>query len=78
MPACWFILLESGWKGNNNIKALCGGEAFPRVLANKLLQLCDSVWNMYGPTETTVWSTVEKVSYGEGSVPIGTQIDNAV
>ncbi|MCL2719074.1 MAG: non-ribosomal peptide synthetase [Lachnospiraceae bacterium] len=78
VPACWFILIESGWKGNKNLKAVCGGEAMPRSLANNLVDLCGSVWNMYGPTETTVWSTFTKVSSGEDVVPIGEPIDNTI
>ena len=31
---------------------------------------------MYGPTETTIWSLVEKVTSGEGQVPIGHPIAN--
>ena len=33
-------------------------------------------WNFYGPTETTIWSTVRKVTKGQGSVPIGRPIAN--
>ncbi|MNN03667.1 Dimodular nonribosomal peptide synthase [compost metagenome] len=76
-PATWFLLIETGWQGNKNLKALCGGEAVSRELVNSLVSLCDSVWNMYGPTETTVWSALAELSYGEGAVvPIGKPIDN--
>lgn len=75
-PATWFMLMEAGWQGNKRLKALCGGEAMPRELANKLVSLCGSVWNMYGPTETTVWSTLAQLSVGEGAVPIGKPLDN--
>src|SRR5205823_5566785 len=71
-PATWRLLLESGWAGNAKLKILCGGEAFPRELANQLLTRCNSLWNMYGPTETTIWSAVYEVTTrGEGMVPIG-------
>jgi amino acid adenylation domain-containing protein len=75
-PATWRLLLEAGWPGNGKLKILCGGEAFPRELANKLLPRCGSLWNMYGPTETTIWSAVYRVSEGEGLVPIGHPIAN--
>jgi amino acid adenylation domain-containing protein len=76
-PATWRLLLEASWPGEGNLKILCGGEAFPRELANKLLPRCKSLWNMYGPTETTIWSAVYQVTAGgEGTVPIGHPIGN--
>src|SRR5262249_21423938 len=56
-PATWLMLLDAGWPASGLAKALCGGEAMPRVLADRLLARVPSVWNMYGPTETTIWST---------------------
>jgi long-subunit acyl-CoA synthetase (AMP-forming) len=69
-------LLEAGWDGNPPLKVLCGGEAFPRDLANELVKRAKSVWNMYGPTETTIWSSTLEVKAGDGPVPIGPPIDN--
>ena len=76
-PATWRLLLEAGWQGDSKLKILCGGEAFPSDLANKLLPRCGSLWNMYGPTETTIWSAVYRVN-GEqkATVPIGHPIAN--
>jgi acyl-CoA synthetase (AMP-forming)/AMP-acid ligase II/aryl carrier-like protein len=75
-PVTWQQLLEAGWQGEPALKVLCGGEAFPRELANALVQRATSVWNMYGPTETTIWSAVLEVKAGQGSVPIGYPIAN--
>jgi surfactin family lipopeptide synthetase A len=75
-PVTWRLLLESGWHGKSDLKALCGGEAFPRDLADALLTRCASVWNMYGPTETTIWSTCDKVRPSKGPVLIGQPIAN--
>ena len=36
-PATWRLLLDSGWTGSRGLKALCGGEALSRELANELL-----------------------------------------
>ncbi len=75
-PATWRMLLEAGWTGAPGLKALCGGEALPRELAERLLPLVGELWNLYGPTETTIWSTLERVGPGEGPVAIGGPIAN--
>ncbi|MFJ8584812.1 amino acid adenylation domain-containing protein [Streptomyces sp. NPDC093595] len=79
-PATWQLLLDGGWQGTPTLrKILCGGEALPRELADRLLAAGGpgSVWNMYGPTETTVWSTVWEVADrdDEDGILIGTPID---
>jgi amino acid adenylation domain-containing protein len=73
-PITWRLLLESGWDGLPQIKILCGGEALPRELANRLIATGCEVWNLYGPTETTIWSTIHRVEPGDGAVPIGKPI----
>ncbi len=75
-PATWRMLLDSGWRGRDGLRMLCGGEALPRELADRLLGCGAELWNVYGPTETTVWSTLERVTAGDGPVPIGHPIAN--
>jgi amino acid adenylation domain-containing protein len=75
-PTTWKLLLEAGWTGSPKLRMLCGGEEFPRGLANRLLPLGASLWNLYGPTETTIWSTIWRVTAGDGPVPIGRPIAN--
>ncbi len=75
-PATWRMLLDAGWRGRPGMRLLCGGEALPRELADRLLGCGRELWNVYGPTETTVWSTIERVQPGEGAVSIGRPIDN--
>jgi amino acid adenylation domain-containing protein len=76
-PATWRLLLESGWNGTRapvGLKMLCGGEALPRELAERLLALPGELWNMYGPTETTIWSTVARVRDTTRPITIGRPI----
>jgi amino acid adenylation domain-containing protein len=75
-PATWRLLLSAGWTGQKGLRILCGGEAFPRELANRLLDCAAEVWNLYGPTETTIWSTLHKVERGDDAIPIGKPIAN--
>jgi amino acid adenylation domain-containing protein len=88
-PATWRTLLFSGWDGarqsstassSRMLRVLCGGEALPRELANRLLATGAEVWNMYGPTETTIWSLIHRVRQGienaVGPVSIGRPVAN--
>jgi len=75
-PTTWRLMVESGWKGRDNLKILCGGEALPPELAEELLTRCSSLWNVYGPTETTIWSTVSRVISAKGQIPLGKPIAN--
>jgi len=76
-PATWRMLVESGWKGDSQLRAFCGGEALSGDLAFELLPRCLELWNMYGPTETTIWSSIFKIESGvTGIVPIGRPIAN--
>ncbi len=75
-PATWRLLLEGGWQGTPSLTMLCGGEALPRSLADRLVGKGKALWNLYGPTETTIWSSLAPVEPGEGSVPIGRPIAN--
>ncbi|MFO0958315.1 MAG: amino acid adenylation domain-containing protein [Isosphaeraceae bacterium] len=74
-PATWRMLLESGWRGDRRLMLLCGGEAMPRALADRLLPCGRALWNLYGPTETTIWSSAWRVEPGDGPVSIGRPID---
>jgi amino acid adenylation domain-containing protein len=73
-PATWRLLLEAGWRGKAGLTMLCGGEALPRALADRLLDKGRALWNVYGPTETTVWSSVWRVEPGDGPISIGRPI----
>jgi len=75
-PATWRMLIEAGWKGNGRCRALCGGEAVSRSLADDILDRVSELWNMYGPTETTIWSTVDRIERNAAPVSIGKPIAN--
>jgi amino acid adenylation domain-containing protein len=74
-PATWQMLILAGWKGRKGLKMLCGGEALPGALAERLLGLGGELWNMYGPTETTIWSSTTQVLPG-APIRLGPPIAN--
>lgn len=61
-PTTWKILHLSGWGGSQSLKAVAGGEGFPKDLAEAMMKKCQTVWNGYGPTETTIYATWQKVT----------------
>ncbi|MDO5101401.1 MAG: amino acid adenylation domain-containing protein [Lautropia sp.] len=75
-PGTWRLLLAAGWTPPEGFRALVGGEPLPQDLAQALVSLPISLWNMYGPTETTVWSTCIQIRNPEAGISIGQPIDN--
>jgi amino acid adenylation domain-containing protein len=75
-PGTWMMLIDAGWDRELPLKVLCGGEALPRALADRLLERSQQVWNVYGPTETTIWSSATRVTAGTGPMLIGPPIAN--
>ncbi len=67
--------MNSGWQGNKRLKALCRGEALRPELAERLVKICEEVWNVYGTAETTLVSMVDRVQAG-APVTLGQPIDN--
>lgn len=59
-PATWQMLFHVGWRNDSGMRLLCGGEALPDTLRERLLE-SGVAWNLYGPTETTIWSMVERI-----------------
>src|SRR5690606_6780787 len=66
---------EAGWSGARSLRALCGGEALRRDLADRLISRTGELWNIYGPTETTIWSSLQRVEAG-GPIRLGEPIEN--
>jgi amino acid adenylation domain-containing protein/non-ribosomal peptide synthase protein (TIGR01720 family) len=75
-PVMWRSLVEAGWRGDERLRVLCGGEALPPELAQQLHGRSRSTLNVYGPTETTVWSLMHEIETSEKSVPIGRPLAN--
>ena len=74
-PATFRMLIEAGWRGDRQLKVLCGGETFDASLAQSLWERSAELWNMYGPTETTVYSIIARLLPGD-TVSIGRPIAN--
>jgi amino acid adenylation domain-containing protein len=75
-PATWRLLLGAVWTGKSDLKALCGGEALPKDLAQALVGRVFELWNMYGPTETTIWSTLSRIDDPNAPITVGRPIEN--
>src|SRR6185312_2488853 len=70
-PALWRLLLESGWRGSDKLRAITGGENLDPWLARQLLDRTSALWNHYGPPETTIVATPCQVQPGQNPMPIG-------
>ena len=75
-PSIYKLMLENDWFERKDLKILCGGEALPKVIADKLLLRGKGLYNMYGPTETTIWSTCTEISKDDDIITIGRPIHN--
>nr|WP_255298558.1 non-ribosomal peptide synthetase [Brevibacillus dissolubilis] len=74
-PVTWTMLFQSGWKNEEQVKILCGGEALSPGLKQHFTRTGSEAWNMFGPTETTIWSTIQRIEADE-PVTIGKPIAN--
>ncbi len=77
-PNTWRMMLDAGWNGYIPLKVFCGGEPLTKQLADKLLPVCASLWNMYGPTETTIYSIITQVKPTDQVITIGHPVGNTV
>jgi amino acid adenylation domain-containing protein len=76
-PATWKLMIAAGWRGDPDLKILCGGEALDTDLARSLLVRSQALWNMYGPTETTIWSAVLPIDQvGSTAISVGRPMQN--
>jgi len=77
-PNTWRMMLEAGWNEYIPLKIFCGGEPLTKELADRLLPVCASLWNMYGPTETTIYSIITQVKPTDEVIAIGHPVGNTV
>ncbi|PZA12811.1 non-ribosomal peptide synthetase [Rhodopseudomonas palustris] len=75
-PTLWRVLLEAGLQPSRPLRALSGGEALPRDVAEKLIAAGFELWNMYGPTETTIWSACGRIVDASRPIVIGEPVAN--
>ncbi|MBM4255947.1 MAG: amino acid adenylation domain-containing protein [Deltaproteobacteria bacterium] len=77
-PSVWSVALAAVPDFPRLRIAISHGEALPRDLALRLIDIGDTAWNLYGPTETTVWATGHQLGHDKTahlahsvSAPIG-------
>ncbi|MDP9785927.1 non-ribosomal peptide synthase/polyketide synthase [Pseudomonas fluorescens] len=76
-PSSWRMLLDHEHAALLAGRTfLCGGEALPQELAQRLLALSPKVWNLYGPTETTIWSALHPLNRESSRPYLGKPLDN--
>ena len=75
-PATWTMLFQAGWQGDQNLRAITGGEPLSIELARKLTASTGRLLNAYGPTEATVWATLAEIDDDVERIHIGRAISN--
>ena len=75
-PQMWRMLDLAGGVPASLRLRLCGGEALPVDLAERLVAPDATLWNVYGPTETTVWSAARVVTNAADAAEIGPPIEH--
>jgi amino acid adenylation domain-containing protein len=75
-PQTWRMLDAAGGVPASLRLRLCGGEALPTDLAERLMGPGATLWNLYGPTETTVWSAARVVTNAADAAEIGPPIEH--
>ncbi|MGE5829388.1 MAG: amino acid adenylation domain-containing protein [Micromonosporaceae bacterium] len=75
-PQTWRLLDSAGGVPAGVRLRLCGGEALPADLAERLMAPGVALWNLYGPTETTVYSAGGVVTSAARAADIGPPIDH--
>jgi amino acid adenylation domain-containing protein len=75
-PTLWRLLLDAGWEGKADFRAISGGEILPLELAKTLCARTAAFWNHYGPTETTICATTVRIDATTEKITIGRPLAN--
>jgi len=67
-PALWKLLFAAGWRGQDDLVAMVGGDMVAPELARRIRAAAAEVWHFYGPTETTLFCLAERLERFEGPV----------
>lgn len=70
-PTTWRLVLDAAGSALRGRRVLCGGEAAPRPLVERLVATGCTLHHVYGPTETTIWSTSGILRPGDDPEPAG-------
>ena len=76
-PSVWSMLFAAGWRNEEKVRIVCGGEPLPQALRDSFTATGSQAWNFYGPTEATIWSTMQKIA-ADGPITIGKPIANTL
>ena len=61
-PSRWKALIESGWRGKNDLVAISGNDVLTSSLAAQIRSRVARLWHGYGPSEATVYSSLDNIS----------------
>ncbi|WP_394848783.1 amino acid adenylation domain-containing protein [Pendulispora brunnea] len=74
-PSTWNRLFRTGWRNDEKVTMVSGGEALSDGLKDQMLATGAVAWNLYGPTEATQYSAGKRLRHDE-SVTIGKPVSN--
>ncbi|MDI1323387.1 MAG: amino acid adenylation domain-containing protein [Algoriphagus sp.] len=60
------------------LRIISAGEPLSVGLAESLLQVCDSLYNIYGPSETTIFTNIKKIELGSKLITIGKPVPGTI
>lgn len=74
-PSHWQALIISGYKPDDSLTAIVGGEVLTSSLATAIIATCRRLINGYGPTEAAIYATCSEIDNPQ-KIDIGRPISN--